>query len=102
MLLHDLNYFIFHILQRSKRVLQGHFVDTNLFFVLPLSVVCAFSKLQYTRNMNLVLFKTIQFLQNSNIALDSNSMWERKVRKWISTILEVITFLYKPRENVDC
>jgi hypothetical protein len=28
--------------------------------------------------MNLALFKTIQFLQNSNIALDVNSMWEKK------------------------
>jgi hypothetical protein len=26
----------------------------------------------------LALFKTIQFLQNSNVALDANSMWEEK------------------------
>lgn len=49
-------------------------MDTNLYFVFPLTVVCAFSKLQYTRNMNLALFKTIQILQNSNVALDANSL----------------------------
>jgi len=27
--------------------------------------------------MNLALFKTTQFLQNSNVALDVNSMWEK-------------------------
>jgi hypothetical protein len=53
-------------------------VDTNLFFVFPLIVVCTFSKLQYIPNINLALFKTIQFLQNSNFALDANSVWEEK------------------------
>jgi len=53
-------------------------VNTNVFFVFSLIVACTFSKLQYTRNMNLALFKTIQFLQNSNVALDANSMWEEK------------------------
>jgi hypothetical protein len=28
--------------------------------------------------MNLALFISIQFLQNSNVALDTNSMWEKK------------------------
>lgn len=53
-------------------------MDTNLFFVFPLIAVCTFSKLLCTRNINLALFKTIQFLQNSNVALDANSMWEEK------------------------
>ena len=66
-------------------------MDTNLFFVFPLTVVCAFSKLQYARNMNLGLFKTIQVLQNSNVALDANSLWGG-VGRWIPTILEIIHF----------
>lgn len=53
-------------------------MDTNLFFVFPLTVVCAFSKMQHTRNMNLALFKTIHFLQNSYVALDVNSVWGKK------------------------
>jgi hypothetical protein len=28
--------------------------------------------------MNLALFKTFQFLQNSNVARDANSLWEKK------------------------
>jgi hypothetical protein len=43
--------------------------------------------------MNLALFKTIQVLQNSKVALDANSLWgEKKVGKWIPTTLEIITF----------
>lgn len=78
MLLYDLNSLIFHIITTQQKSSTGHFVDTNLFFVFPLTIVCAFSKLQYTRNMNLALFKTIQFVQNGNVAPDANSMWEKK------------------------
>jgi len=46
-------------------------------FILRFSFdVCAFSKLHYTRNMNLALVTTTHFLQNSNLALDANSLWE--------------------------